>query len=335
MDMAQYPNAIRKYGIYPSHLGPSWNKMLTSKIERRLYYKALAKETGDPKYQSLQEMGKLSLNGGAFGRLNTQGDWQEDPSAMLRVTMGCQLEILMIVEALVLKGFNVVSVNTDGYDVLLKRERLDEFKSICSYYEELIGNKELGNIEYTEFKWIVQLSVNDYIALKTDGTIKRKGDFTTDFELYKNKSASIIPIALGEYFINGTDINSFIRGYDNIYAFCIRQKSSKCFHYEGVDKKTNKINVYNKLIRYYVSNSGEKIYKMKNKDCNTNAAEMSQIDAGIWLGTVCNYLPKTTKVKDCDINYDFYIEKVEALIRRIDKSYIPVKHRDLQQLSLW
>jgi len=88
MDTAQYPNAIRKYKIYPSHLGKVWNDMLTGKIQRRLHYKQLAKETGDPKYASLQEMGKLSLNGGAYGRLNTKGDWQEDPCAMIKVTIG-------------------------------------------------------------------------------------------------------------------------------------------------------------------------------------------------------------------------------------------------------
>lgn len=109
---SQYPNAIRKFQIFPQHLGVEWNKTITKKIERRLNFKKLAKETKDPKYESLQEMGKLSVNGGAYGRLNTQGDWQEDPCAMLQVTIGCQLEILMITEALILKGFNVVSTNT-------------------------------------------------------------------------------------------------------------------------------------------------------------------------------------------------------------------------------
>ena len=171
---SQYPNAIRKYKVYPSHLGIEWNEMLVSKIQRRLHYKKLAKETKDPKYESLQEMGKLSLNGGAYGRLNTQGDWQEDPCAMLKVTIGCQLEILMIVEALILKGFNITSCNTDGFDALIDKSREVEFKEICSIYEEKIGNKEMGNIEYTQFQWIAQTSVNDYIALKMDGTCKNK-----------------------------------------------------------------------------------------------------------------------------------------------------------------
>jgi len=334
---SQYPNAIRKYKLYPAHLGKAWNEMLASKIERRLHYKQLAKETGNPKYASLQEMGKLSLNGGAYGRLNTKGDWQEDPCAMLKVTIGCQLEILMIVEALTLKGFNVVSVNTDGFDVVIKRNRETEFKEICSYYESKIGNSELGQIEYTEFKWIAQTSVNDYIALKPNGEVKRKGDFTVDFELHKNKSGRIIPIALGRYFVDGIAVSDTIRSHDNIYDFTLRQKASKDFHYEGVITKKSEVTtkVYNKLIRYYVSNSGEKLYKIKNPECKTKAPPRSQLEAGKWLCTVCNYLPAGTKVKDCDINYDFYIEKAEEIIKKIDKKYERQTKQDKQQLSLW
>lgn len=95
----------------PTHL-PGWNKLIVSKIDRRLNYKKMAKETGNPKYNSMQKMGKLALNGGSYGRLNTKGDWQEYPYGMLQVTIGGQMEILMVVEDLILKGFNVVSLNT-------------------------------------------------------------------------------------------------------------------------------------------------------------------------------------------------------------------------------
>jgi len=63
---SQYPNYLRKSGKFPKHLGREWNEMLKGKIQRRLNYKKLFGETKDPKYNSLQEMGKLSLNGGAL-----------------------------------------------------------------------------------------------------------------------------------------------------------------------------------------------------------------------------------------------------------------------------
>lgn len=317
MDMAQYPNALRKYKVRPAHLGIRWNEMLVSKIERRLNYKKLYKETKNPKFNSLQEMGKLALNGGAYGRLNTEGDWQEDPCCMLQVTIGCQLEILMIVEALLLKDFRVVSVNTDGFDVIVKKDRHDEFMQLCTFYENKIGNSELGQLEYTEFQWIAQTSVNSYIALKMEGEPKLKGEFTVDFELHRNKSARIIPIALREYFVNDTPVRETITKHTNIYDFCLRQKSSKDFHYEGVNKYIGETTVYNKLIRYYISNKGEKILKIKNPECQTNAAPVMQIHAGEWLMTVCNYLPKDTDPKTANINYEFYIGQAEDIIRKV------------------
>lgn len=213
----------------------------------------------------------------------------------------------------------------DGFDVIIKKNREQEFKELCSYYEEKIGNKTLGNIEYTEFLWIAQTSVNDYIALKTNGDVKKKGDFTTDYELHKNKSRRIIPIALEHYFVHNRDVSDTIKSHNNIYDFCIRQKATKDFHYEGVTIKDGKRNVYNKLIRYYISNSGEKLYKIKNPECVTNAPPVSQIEAGEWLCTVCNYLPANTDVTSLDVNYDYYINKAEDIISRIQYGKKQVK----------
>lgn len=329
---SQYPNAIRKYKVEPKHL-PGWNSLIVSKIDRRLRYKKQYGETKEPKFNSLQKMGKLALNGGSYGRLNTKGDWQEYPYGMLQVTIGGQLEILMIVEDLVLKGFNVISLNTDGFDVIIKKNREKEFRDILTEWEKVIGNDVLGNFEYTEFKWIAQTSVNHYLALKSDGKTKEKGSFEIDKELHKNKSKRIIPIALKEYFVNNTPIEQTIRNHKNIYDFCIRQKATKDFHYEGVTKQ--KTTVYNKLIRYYISNSGEKLFKIKNENCQTNAAERSQVEAGRWLSTVCNYLPKTTKVEDCDIDYSYYIEDAQSIIDKINYSGKKVPKKIENQLNIF
>jgi hypothetical protein len=312
---SQYPNAIRKYKVEPLHL-PGWNKLIVSKIDRRLNYKKLYQESGDPKFNSLQKMGKLALNGGSYGRLNTKGDWQEYPYGMLQVTVGGQLEILMVVEDLLLKGHRVVSLNTDGFDCIIKKSRFKEFESTLSYWEKVIGNDFLGNFEYTEFEWIAQTSVNDYLALKKDGKVKAKGDFEIYKEANKNPSCIVVPIALERYFVDGVDVRETIVAHSNPYDFCIRQKSTKDFHYEGYRKGKDPV-VYNKLIRYYVSNEGEKLMKIKNKDSDSTAPEIAQVEAGEWLCKVVNYLPKTTNVKDMDINYEYYIEKAESMIVKI------------------
>jgi hypothetical protein len=252
---------------------------------------------------------------------------------MLQVTVGGQLEILMIVEDLILKGFNVISLNTDGFDVIIKKERNKEFRKILTDWEKVIGNDTLGNFEYTQFQWIVQTSVNDYLALKMDGTTKEKGDFEVDKEINKNKSKKIVPIALREYFVNDVPIEETIKNHKNIYDFCIRQKANSDFHYEGIRDKNKTI--YRKLIRYYISNRGEKLLKVKNPDSKSDAPPISQVEAGGWMVTVCNYLPKTTLAQDCDINYNYYITKCNEIIEKVTFGKKIVKRQPANQLSLF
>jgi hypothetical protein len=157
--------------------------------------------------------------------------------------------------------------------------------------------------------------VNDYLAIKTDGEIKKKGDFLTDFELHKNKSARVVPIALERFYVHNIPVRDTITGHDNIFDFAIRQKASKDFHYEGVNRSTGEKVVYNKLIRYYVSNTGEKLLKVKNEDSTSGAAAVSQVEAGEWMCTVCNHLTKDHPMDG--INYEYYIEKAENIISKI------------------
>lgn len=59
-----YPNAIVKRRLFPKHLGENWLLGYDNIISDRLYAKKKYKETGEIKYQSIQESLKLSLNGG-------------------------------------------------------------------------------------------------------------------------------------------------------------------------------------------------------------------------------------------------------------------------------
>ena len=103
--------------------------------------------------------------------------------------------------------------------------------------------------------------------------------------------------------------------HKNLYDFCIRKKASRDFHYEGVNPKTNKQTKYNKLIRYYVSNAGEKVYKVKNEDSQSKAVKRSQVEAGEWVCHVCNYLEKDSPTDN--VNYKYYIDKAEGMIVKI------------------
>ena len=292
-------------------------------------------------------MGKLALNGGSYGRLNTRGDWQEHPPSMLKVTIGCQLEILMATEIFLEHGFRVVSQNTDGLDVIIKKSQLDLLFDLVEKIEKRIGNVTLGQFELTVFGWIAQTSVNDYIAQKLGEfkgrelkllekpDYKLKGDFEIYKELHKNTSFSIFPIAYYEYFVNNNPIENTINNYQNIFDFCARSNSGSTYYHEGYFNNTSfKLP---KLIRYYVSKDGIHIKKIVKDEVDTNANN-TNVQPAEFVKTVCNKLPKSDFTKHLNnINKEWYINKAKEVIFAIENGYKPKKNiiKDENQLTLF
>jgi hypothetical protein len=85
----------------------------------------------------------------------------------------------------------------------------------------------------------------------------------------------------------------------------------KDYSFENSKKK-----VYNNLLlRFY---NRRKALKVKNVTSDSTAPDIAQVEAGDWVCTVCNYLPKTTDVSTAGINYDYYITKAENMIHKIN-----------------
>ncbi len=255
-------------------------------------------------------------------------NWIYDRQLTMFTTITGELSLLMLIEAYELAGIHVISANTDGVTILVKNASFDTMTAINKWWMETTQYE----LERTDYQKIIFSTVNDYLAIKTDGEIKKKGDFLTDFELHKNKSARIIPIALEQYFVSNIPIDTTIKSHNNIFDFCLRQKASKDFHYEGI-VNGNK-NIYNKLIRYYVSNTGEKLLKVKNKNSDSTAADVSQVEAGEWVMTVCNKLKSTHPLDN--INHAYYIERAERIMHKIQLEGKRRKvNTDKNQLSLF
>lgn len=329
---SQYPNAIRKRRLYPRHLGPTWLKGYTDTIEKRIVAKKAYKESRDSKLQAIQEAGKLQLNGGGYGKLGEQYNWQYDPISMYMCTIGNQIEILMLIESLELANIHVISANTDGLVCLFDRNKIDEYYNICKSWEVLVGNSELGQLEYTEYRLLAQSSVNDYIAIKTSGEIKCKGDFLSDFELHKNKSARIVPLALQAYFKDEIKPGHFIPKCTNIFDFCLGVKSQKGAKFISYDPKTGNEIKLQKVNRYYISNNGTHLLKrlkpLEDKKPTkqldifglvNDGTRQSEVEAG-WLSTIYNKHIIKEKFEDYNIDYSFYIEKANKIINNILKN---------------
>jgi hypothetical protein len=326
-----YPGSIINYSYYPFHLGKEFLVGYSKVYHKRIELKPLAKK--DNKIKGIVAALKNAGNC-PFGKSGDMTSWLYDKQMLLSTTLTGQFCILMLIEACELNGIKCIMANTDGISVLVKRSEIDKFNKIKEEWINKTVNTINFETEEVDYKKLVFSSVNHYIAEKFDGEAKFKGDFIIDSALYMNKSNKIVRIALKEYYLNNIPVEETIKNHKNIYDFCIRQKSTKDFHYEGLSK--NGKTIYKKLIRYYVSNTGEKILKIKNPECTTNAAAVSQVEAGDYLMTVCNYLPKTTKVEDCNINYQYYIDKAYRIINKVKLSgRKEVKKQPINQLNMF
>jgi hypothetical protein len=303
-----YPAIIINNGKYPAHLGKEFLRGYKQMFDKRLELKPLAKK--DRKIRGIVGALKLAVNS-VYGKSSDIQSWIYDRQLTMFTTITGELSLMMLIEKYETNGINIISANTDGVTIKIKKELIPLMHEINEWWCDVTQYE----LERTDYSKIIFSTVNDYLAIKTDGEIKKKGDFLTDFELHKNKSGRIINIALEQFYVQGIPVDTTIRNHTNLYDFCLRQKASRDFHYEGINRQTGEKEIYDKLIRYYISNSGVKLLKMKNEECQTNAAKISQVEAGEWLATVCNYLPKDSIVEN--INYEYYIEKANRIINKI------------------
>ena len=80
-----------------------------------------------------------------------------------------------------------------------------------------------------------------------------------------------------------------------------------------------------KIIRYFVSNQGNKIIK-----CHSDGREI-QVESGPWLQTVINRIDKNKPFQDYDLNLKYYLEEIYKQIDQMEK----IKPKSFTQLSLF
>lgn len=336
---SQYPNAIAKRELFPSHLGPAWNRVYKETITKRLSYKTKAKdqtltEVERKKYKGLAETYKLALNGGGFGKTNERTNWQYDPFVQFRCTIGNEFEILMLIEMLELSDIHCVSANTDGIVCLFDRHLLGKYYEICHEWEVLVGNDINGKLEYQEYIKLVQESVNCYYAVKPDGKTKKKGRLDWESELNKNNSKDLSRIerkALHDFFTKDVPIETTIIQETNPYMFCIGKKATKNFNFEAIDR-TGDMEEYTRVIRYIITGKGKsgighKLIKMKNQESDTNANKVNE-QAKDYLVTVCNLIDESIPNHYLEmVHHGYYIEGAERvkelLLRKGNKKFKP------------
>ena len=215
-----YPRIKLNCRLFPKHIGPSYLNVYNDLVERRLMAK---KVKNNVEADSL----KITING-AFGKLGSKYSVLYSPDLMLGVTITGQLSLLMLIEALELAGIEVVSANTDGIVINCHDSKRETMLEIFRNWEASTGFET----EETEYKMLLSRDVNNYMAVKTDNTVKLKGAYSNPwadkkqaiFRFHKNPMTTICIEAVCKFITDKVPLKETIKQCTDVTKFvCVKK----------------------------------------------------------------------------------------------------------------
>jgi hypothetical protein len=286
-----YPNLMLNMNMRPGGFGEHFNTVYRAILEERL----AAKHGGDKvKANSL----KIVLNG-TFGKTSSKYSSLYSPQFMIRTTLTGQLTLLMLIEALEKRGISVVSANTDGMVIKCPRARRDEVEALIKKWEKHTGLET----EETVYKSLYSRDVNNYIAVKEDGSAKAKGVYAP-VSLSKNPQVPICAEAVIKYLTQDAPLSVTIRDCPNIIKFLTLRTVNG-----GAQKGEEKIG---RVVRWYYAKGEEGAFHYVS-----NGNMVPRTEGAKPLMLLPEALPD-------DIDYDWYIKECEEILMAIGAKPRPV-----------
>lgn len=195
-----YPNIMLKGGIVPDLNGRGG--VFLREYEEIYRARIKAKRLGDDVTNATL---KIVLNG-TFGKLGSPYCPFYAPELMLAVTITGQLNLLSIIEELEqLRDVSILSANTDGITVGYFKDQEAEVQKVFKENAQITGFV----YEETHYSILAMKDVNNYIAVKTDGKLKRKGLYAPP-SLMKNPTAPVCADAACAYLAQGIAPEDYI-----------------------------------------------------------------------------------------------------------------------------
>lgn len=219
-----YPSLILNSGRWPAALGPAFLSEYAAIKDERLHAKheqGRLKKLGDTSSHAYVEAkvgnegGKIMING-SFGKTGSIYSILFAPEMMIQTTLSGQLALLMLIEWHESLGIQIVSANTDGIVVKCHESMLPISEELCREWERVTGLE----LEATEYAAVYSRDVNNYFAVKTNGEVKRKGEYSkAGLVEKKNPDVEICADAAAEWLASGTPIADTIRACRDIRKF--------------------------------------------------------------------------------------------------------------------
>lgn len=301
---AYYPSLAIVNQLYPEHLGDTFVKVYPDiKNERKKHKKGTAENKAM----------KLAGNG-VYGDSNNKFSCFLDPMYTMKTTINGQLLLCMLAEYLMqIPGLKMIQANTDGVTVKCPRDQLHALQSVTDWWQKFTC-LELERVEYSR---MFIRDVNNYIAEKKDGKLKRKGAYChirpwekdNDLEWHQDHSSLVIQKAAEAALVRGADIEQFIRGHQNHYDFLLRARASGQSKLvtewlDGVDKPEQK------TTRYYVSKIGSSLVKLMPPLQGKTDWRRIGINTSHSISVANN----ARQIDMSNIDYSYYIEEARKLV---------------------
>lgn len=304
-----YPNIAIKNRIYPQHLTEIFCDVYSDLYEMRRPL---------PKKSAESAMLKLSLNG-VYGESSEPHGPFYDPVYTMAVTINGQLMLCELAEWLLAHPLvEPVQLNTDGITVRVHRDARAYVDQCCKAWEIHTGLE----LEYANYSKMFVRDVNNYIAVGTDGKIKRKGDYQHDTSEPNNiavsrgwnqdHSALVVPKAVEAALVDGVDLATFINGHTDPFDFMLRQRAT------GQSRLAlNDGTPLTQTVRYHIATSGPGLVKTMPQLArklaekpDAPAERVFRINVG-WSVNVCNRVDRFDWSR---LDRRWYIEQAQKLM---------------------
>jgi hypothetical protein len=322
-----YPLLMINLEIEP----PQLKNVLLPIIEEITEKRLAAKDSGD---KITANTLKITINS-IYGKLGFIYGYLYSPKSMYSVTVNGQLYLLQLIERLSLAGIKCFYANTDGITCRVRKDQVELYYEICNKFAREVKI----SCEYQKYSKCIIRDCNNYLIVTSEGKLKKKGSFVTDtFDkdweksnpnateiLSKGFDMPVIAKAVEAYFVKGTPVREFITNHTDLYDFCKSQKvgsqyevfSTSSLNGEVVYKKEQRTN------RYIISNRGQKLYKKRKEDSDTNIVWNASYDKNHGYKEISNFNDLVSGFyvtlfndysQNIDINYNYYISEANKLI---------------------
>lgn len=272
-----YPNIGIVNKLYPAHLGEGWCDAMDSMFHERL---RVGKKTAEGNAY------KLGLNGG-YGKSNDKHSPFLDPQYTMSITINGQLMLCMLAEQLMkVPGLRMIQINTDGLTYVVPKQYVEHCMNVSKWWETLTKLE----LEHAYYSKMIVRDVNSYIAVKTDGGVKRIGAYayvraeednsTRELPWHKNHSAIVVAKAAEAHMVYGKDITQFIINHAKTdpWDFLLRAKAPRSARVVTCESNEKVVTEYvddiglvelrdgetlvPNITRYYASIDGVYLYKI-------------------------------------------------------------------------